>query len=74
MWWGALMMAKFVPSHSQLYWWPVLFVLSLAACFIGTYAAPPTEETVLKNFYKTVRPWGFWNPILRLVQIEDTWI
>jgi Na+/proline symporter len=26
----------------DLYWWPVLFVLSVAGCLIGTYAAPPT--------------------------------
>ncbi len=68
---GALLMAKFVPSHSQLYWWPVLFVLSLLACFVGTFVAPPTEETTLKNFYRTVRPWGFWDPIYRLVKAED---
>ncbi len=68
---GALLMAKFLPAHSQLYWWPVLFVLSLAGCFIGTFAAPATEMAVLKSFYKTVRPWGFWKPIHVLVVADD---
>jgi SSS family solute:Na+ symporter len=68
---GALVMAKFLPSNVQLYWWPVLFVLSLAGCLIGTYSAPPTEEKVLRSFYKTVRPWGFWQPIHALVVADD---
>jgi Na+/proline symporter len=54
-----------------LYWWPLLFVLSLIGCLVGTYSAPPTDEATLKSFYKTVRPWGFWQPIHDLVVAED---
>ena len=54
-----------------LYYWPLLFLISLAGCFIGTYTAPPTETAVLINFYKTVRPWGFWRPVYEMVIIED---
>ena len=68
---GALVMAKFITSNTQLYWWPLLFVLSMAGCIIGTYAAPPTNEATLKSFYKTVKPWGFWKPIHELVIIDD---
>ena len=67
---GALMM-RFVTTGLPLYWWPLLFVLSLAGCIIGTYAAPPTDTVVLKSFYKTVRPWGFWKPIHELVVADD---
>jgi SSS family solute:Na+ symporter len=55
----------------DLYYWPFIFVISLAGCIIGTYAAAPTELAVLKSFYKTVRPWGFWKPIHALVVNED---
>jgi hypothetical protein len=68
---GAMVMAKFVPSHLQLYMWPALFIISLAGSIIGTYAAPPTEEATLKSFYRTVRPWGFWKPIHALVLADD---
>ena len=68
---GALVMAKFIPSNTQLYWWPLLFVLSMVGCIVGTYAAPPTNEATLKSFYKTVRPWGFWKPIHLLVVADD---
>jgi Na+/proline symporter len=61
----------YITQSLPLYWWPVLFVLSLAGCFIGTYMAPPTEKETLKAFYKTVRPWGFWKPIHMEVVKED---
>ncbi len=55
----------------DLYYWPVLFVLSLAGSVIGSYAVPPTNLETLKAFYKTVRPWGFWKPVHALVVQED---
>lgn len=54
-----------------LYSWPMLFLISLAGAIIGTYLTPPTETAVLKDFYRTVRPWGFWKPVLQQVQAED---
>jgi SSS family solute:Na+ symporter len=55
----------------DLYYWPVLFALSLAGSVLGTYAAPPTDQETLKSFYKVVRPWGFWNPVHKMVVAED---
>ncbi len=55
----------------DLYYWIVIFVLSLAGSILGSYAAPPTDEAVLKSFYKTIRPWGFWKPVHRKVAAED---
>jgi solute:Na+ symporter, SSS family len=54
-----------------LYYWPVLFILSLAGSVIGSYAAPPTDAATLKAFYRNVRPWGFWKPVHRQVVAED---
>ncbi|HVU55675.1 MAG TPA: hypothetical protein VHD83_11515, partial [Puia sp.] len=55
----------------DLYYWPILFVLSLAGSVLGSYAAPPTEEAVLLSFYRTVRPWGFWRPVHDKAVKED---
>jgi len=55
----------------DLYYWPILFLLSLAGSVLGSYAAPPTEEAVLMSFYKTVRPWGFWKPVHQKVVKQD---
>jgi solute:Na+ symporter, SSS family len=60
---GALLFSKLIPSNEMLYYFPVLFAISIAGCLIGTYTAPATEAAVLDNFYKTVRPWGFWKPV-----------
>jgi hypothetical protein len=55
----------------DLYYWPVLFLLSLAGSVIGSYATPPTDEATLVSFYKVVRPWGFWKPIHQKVVQQD---
>jgi Na+/proline symporter len=36
---------------------------SLLGCIIGTLLTPPTDETVLDNFYQVTRPCGFWKPM-----------
>lgn len=58
-------------SGLPLYIWPLLFVITIAGSLIGTYMAPPTDMEVLKSFYKTVRPWGFWKPVYEKVMAED---
>jgi SSS family solute:Na+ symporter len=68
---AAALIMPYLTHGLPLYWWPVLFILSLAGCIAGTYAAEPTDINVLKSFYKTVRPWGFWKPVHLLVVAED---
>src|SRR5699024_5391923 len=56
--------APFVfPDTLPLYYFPVLLVISLIGCVVGTLASEPTDRNVLINFYVRVRPWGFWEPI-----------
>jgi len=55
----------------MLYFFPVFIVIQLIACVVGSYAAPPTNNETLLNFYKTVRPWGFWKPIQDQALAED---
>jgi SSS family solute:Na+ symporter len=67
---GALVFSSFFSGIEFLYYFPVLFAISIAGCLIGTYTAPATDEQVLKDFYRTVKPWGFWKPVQRLVISE----
>ena len=67
----AMVLALYVDSGHILYWFPLLFVTSIAGSVIGTYAAPPTEMAVLRSFYTTVRPWGAWEPVKKLVMADD---
>jgi SSS family solute:Na+ symporter len=50
---------------------PLTFGLSLVGCLAGTWLTQPEDEEVLKDFYRRVRPWGFWGPILAKVRAED---
>jgi SSS family solute:Na+ symporter len=68
---AAMYFGLFIPAGNLLYWFPVLFGISLAGSIIGTYLAPPTEAAVLQHFYRTVRPWGFWGPVLAEVQAQE---
>lgn len=55
----------------DFYIFPFIFALSLAGCLAGTLLTKPEDDEVLKSFYKTVRPWGFWKPIHEKVVRED---
>lgn len=68
---AALAFPFIFPHTLPLYVWPLLFLISIIGCLIGTYTAPPTNKEVLKEFYKTVRPWGFWKPVHVQVIVED---
>lgn len=50
---------------------PVVLALSLAGCLIGTLLTKQESDEVLIDFYRRVRPWGFWGPILKKVQAVD---
>jgi SSS family solute:Na+ symporter len=62
--------AAIIQSNS-LYIIPVLIVLSLAGCLLGTFFTEPEDAATLKHFYRTTRPWGFWGPIRDQVIAED---
>ncbi|MFD1769993.1 hypothetical protein [Sphingobacterium suaedae] len=53
----------FFPGTLPLYYFPVLLLISLLGCLLGTFSSPATDEKVLVDFYIRVRPWGYWKPI-----------
>lgn len=61
----------FAPDIRILYFFPFILVGSSIACVVATYMTPATDMKVLKEFYKTVKPWGFWKPVHKLVISED---
>lgn len=68
---GALVFSRFFNGIEFLYYFPVLFLISIAGCLAGTFSSPATSTDVLKQFYSTVKPWGFWQPIHQLVVADD---
>lgn len=49
---------------------PIIAFISAAASIITSLLTKPDDEETLKNFYRTVRPWGFWKPIHKKVVAE----
>jgi SSS family solute:Na+ symporter len=72
---GALVVPPIVkhfwPGTNTLYAFPAIFVFSVIGCFLGTLLSKPEDEEVLKDFYKTVHPWGFWGPIVEKIKAEN---
>jgi Na+/proline symporter len=50
---------------------PLVLGFSLIGCLLGTFLTRPEDDAVLKDFYRRVRPWGFWGPVLKMVLAED---
>lgn len=67
----ASLFPEFAADIRILYYFPLILVGSLFGCIIATYMTEPTEEDTLKEFYKRVRPWGFWKPVHKKVLLED---
>jgi len=56
---------KLVPAYlvqdvinNAIYTFPLLLLLSVIGCLLGTYLGEPEDEAILKHFYKTTRPWA----------------
>jgi hypothetical protein len=58
-------------SVNALYSFPFILVLSIIGSVLGTLLTKAENDEVLKNFYKTVNPWGAWGPIREKVMKDD---
>jgi Na+/proline symporter len=45
--------------------------LSLIASIVVCLWTPPESDEVLKKFYRNVRPWGFWRPVLEMIRKDE---
>jgi hypothetical protein len=55
------------PVYGFLIILAVSFVASIVVCLL----TEPESDKVLKDFFRSVRPWGFWEPIYRLCRGEE---
>ncbi len=65
------MLPSVAPDILPLYLFPVVLILSGIACIFGSLYTRQEDMARLKTFYKNVRPWGFWGPVLIEVQKDD---
>lgn len=73
---GALIVPAVLPIvapnfHNTLYAYPFIVLFSLIACVVCSLMTKPIEDETLKNFYRNVRPWGFWGPVHAMLVKDD---
>jgi len=67
----AMVIPGLFPSLTAIEAFPFIFIISFGTSVITSLLTKPDDREVLKSFYKQVRPWGFWKPVLEMVQEED---
>ncbi len=67
---AAVLQRIFLPDIPEYFAFMIATSASLLGMIIGTYAAKPTDEKVLFEFYKRTRPFGFWGPIRKKIPAD----
>lgn len=52
----------------ELQYFPILAGISLVSCVIAAYLFPPAPDETLMNYYRKVRPFGFWTPVRQMLE------
>lgn len=69
---GALFIPALFPGIQFIYFFPLIFIISFIACIVVSLWTPPEKMTILRKFYKQVRPWGFWKPVLTELKSQNS--
>jgi len=65
------LLATYSINMEVVFIFPIVVGISLIGCLLGTLLTKPEDDAVLMDFYRRVRPWGFWGPVLKKVLVED---
>ncbi len=68
---ASLILPKLMPDAGFLISFPIIFSLSAVGSIVGCLTTKPDDESVLIEFYKNIRPWGFWKPIYLKIKETD---
>ncbi|MCX5653317.1 MAG: hypothetical protein NTY65_01495 [Planctomycetota bacterium] len=53
----------FYPDVPEYVYAPVLNALALLGCVIGSLCTTPVDDKTILNFFRRVRPFGWWGPV-----------
>jgi Na+/proline symporter len=68
---SALIFPLILSNLTALQCFPFILLISGIASVVTSYLTKPENQQVLESFYTTVRPWGFWKPVLKSVLEKD---
>ena len=59
---GAIVQKALFPGLSEWWHFTLMTAMSFGATIVGSLLTEPIPKLVVKNFYETTRPFGFWKP------------
>jgi len=68
---ASLAVPQILPDLSVILAFPIILGVASLGSFLGTLLTRADEENVLKSFYHSVNPWGWWKPIREKVEKEN---
>lgn len=67
---SALALPSLVPGIRDVPMFLLILAVSLLASVVVCLLTPPEPDEILKRFYRTVRPWGWWGPVYEKCRAE----
>lgn len=68
---ASLVVPQLFPYLTPLNSFPIILGFSAFSCIVASLLSKPEPDAVLMDFYKRVRPWGFWKAIHKKVIAKD---
>lgn len=62
---GSTLKFLFFPDTPDIYIFPIILIMATIGSFLGCLLTKPVDDETLINFYKNVRPWGWWGPVYK---------
>ncbi len=59
-------------TYAMIIKFAIVFGFSVLGSILGCLLTKPDDEKVLIEFYKNIRPWGFWKPIYEKIKETDS--
>jgi len=60
---GSTIKFLFFPETPDIYIFPIILLMASAGSFLGCLLSSPVDDKTLIEFYKNVRPWGWWGKV-----------
>ena len=67
---AAIIQRLLVPELNEIFQFVLVLSCGLIGSIVGTYLKGPTDETILRKFYRITKPFGFWGPYRRELEPE----
>jgi hypothetical protein len=67
---AAVLCVTIFPNAESYITFPILLAISLFSSLVATFASPPTDMVVLKEFYRRIQPAGCWRPVRTAVAAD----